>query len=79
MATAIPTQLYEKVSEVEALSRNDQLDGRMFYQVPQEEALSRNPRSRECEKRCRYIEYCVKTFVGVCGHSKVCDWYCPRN
>ena len=76
MATAIPTQLYEKVSEVEALSRNDQLDGRMFYQVPQEEALIRNPRQygydqpRPCEKRCTYSYYLRRN---------ICDWYCPRN
>ena len=76
MATAIPTQLYEKVSEVEALSRNDQLDAQMFYQVPQEEALSRNSRQygydrpRECEKRCTFSYYLRRT---------VCDYYCPRN
>ena len=79
MATAIPTQLYEKVSEVEALIRNDNLNGQIFYEAPQEEALSRNPRSRECENRCTYREYCVETLVGVCWHRKVCDWYCPRN
>ena len=78
MATAIPTQLYEKVSEVEALSRNDQLDAQMFYQAPQEEALSRNARQygygydrpRECEKRCTFSYYLRRT---------VCDWHCPRT
>ena len=75
MATAIPTQLYEKVSEEEALSRNDQLDGQMFYQVSQEEALSRNARQYrgwggdppQCEKQCRYSIVVGRT---------ICDWYC---
>ena len=44
MATANPTQLYQKVSEEEALSRNDQLDGQMIYQNLQEETLSRSAR-----------------------------------
>jgi len=72
LATASPTQLYERVSEVEALSRNDQLDGQMFYQAPQEEALSRNARQyrSNCEKRCFYSYFEKRT---------VCDWWCPRN
>ena len=75
MATAIPTQLYEKVSEVEALSRNDQLDGQMFYQFSQEEALSRNARQyggygqRRCEQRCQWSYFEKRT---------ICDWHCPR-
>merc|ERR1711990_958975 len=82
LATATPTQLYERVSEVEALSRNDQLDGQMFYQVSQEEALSRNARqygrggygrggsgSGGCEKRYFYSYFEKRT---------VCDWHCPR-
>ena len=40
---ANPKQLYEKVSEVEALSRND---GQIFDKDWQEEAFSRNPRHR---------------------------------
>ena len=74
MATAIPTQLYEKVSEVEALSRNDQLDGQIFYQVSQEEALSRNARQyggygQRCEKICQWSYFEKRT---------ICDWHCPR-
>ena len=61
MATAIPTQLYEQVSEVEALSRNDQLDGPMFYQVSQEEALRRSARYEHCQKICL---------------AKICATYC---
>ena len=72
MATASPTQLYEKVSEVEALSRYDHLNGQIFDQVSQEEALSRNARQygSNCEKRCFYSYFRDRT---------VCDWYCPRN
>jgi len=75
LATAIPTQLYEKVSEVEALSRNDQLDGQIFYQVSQEEALSRNARQYggyrppRCEQRCQWSYFEKRT---------ICDWHCPR-
>ena len=64
MATAIPTQLYEKVSEVEALSRNDNLNGQIFYEAPQEEALSRNPRQYKCEWKCAY------------GDLYHCYWHC---
>ena len=53
-----PNQLYEKVSEVEALTRND---GQMFYKDSQEEALSRNPRHRpRCEKRCSCNYWCPR-------------------
>ena len=77
MATAIPTQLYEKVSEVEALSRNDQLDGQMIYHVSQEEALSRNARQYggyggyrppQCEWRCKYSYYAGRN---IC--ENICD------
>ena len=43
LSMANPKQLYEKVSEVEALSRND---GQIFDKDWQEEAFSRNPRHR---------------------------------
>ena len=85
MATASPTQLYERVSEVEALSRYDQLDGQMFYQAPQEEALSRNARQYGyarypqvayptmpqvgCELKCHWSYF---------AKQNICDWYCPR-
>ena len=56
MATANPTQLYERVSQAEALSRNAHLNGQIFYQ---EEALSRNDRHR---LQCRpYRPYRVKS------------------
>ena len=51
MATATPIQLYEKVSEAEALSRNDHLNGQMIYQVSQEEALRRSARY---ERRAKF-------------------------
>ena len=61
MATASPIQLYEKVSEAEALSRNDHLNGQLIYQVPQEEALRRKARYENCEKRCYYSYYAERT------------------
>ena len=70
MATAIPTQLYEKVSEVEALSRNDQLDGEILYQVSQEEALRRKARSELCEKQCWYSHFAGRT---------VCEMFCTSR
>ena len=85
MATANPTQLYEKVSEEEALSRNDQLDGQMIYHVSQEEALSRNARQYGyarypqvayptmprigCELKCQWSYF---------AQRNICDWWCPR-
>ena len=71
MATAGPTQLYEKISEVEALSRYDPFNGQNLYQVPQE-ALSRNARQygQRCEKRCQWSYFEKRT---------ICDWWCPRN
>ena len=72
MATAIPTQLYEKVSEVEALSRYDQLDGEILYQVSQEEALRRKARSHRerCEKQCWYSHLAERT---------VCETFCTSR
>jgi len=61
LATATPIQLYEKVSEAEALSRNDHLNGQMIYQVSQEEALRRSARYEHCQKICL---------------AKICATYC---
>ena len=83
MATASPTQLYEKVSEVEALSRNDQLDAQMFYQNLQEETLSRSARQQGCkggpcgpqiQQPCE--KYC---WWSTFNRKYVCEWHCPRN
>ena len=68
MATANPTQFYEKVSEVEALSRYDHLNGQNLYEVPQE-ALNRNARQYRCEQRCQWSTY---------QQRNICDWWCPR-
>ena len=67
MATASPTQLYERVSEVEALSRNDHLNGEVLYQVSQEEALSRKTRGEHCERQCWYSPFAERT---------VCETFC---
>ena len=77
MATANPTQLYEKVSEIEVpeieVPRYDHLNGQMFYQDSQEEALSRNARQygrpQQCEQRCQWSHFERRT---------ICDWWCPR-
>ena len=72
---AYPTQFYEKVSEVEALSRHDHLNGQNFYQVPQE-ALSRNareyqfPRGEQCRKRCYYSDIAKRN---------ICEKYCHNG
>jgi len=70
LATASPIQLYEKVSEAEALSRNDHLNGQMIYQVPQEEALSRKARYHRCEQQC---------FYSVLHGRTVCDTFCYNS
>ena len=67
MATASPTQLYERVSEVEALSRNDHLNGEVLYQVSQEEALSRKTRGERCERQCWY---------SPSAGREICESYC---
>ena len=70
MATASPTQLYERVSEVEALSRNDHLNGEVLYQVSQEEALSRKTRGEHCERQCWYSHFAERT---------VCETFCTSS
>ena len=70
MATASPTQLYERVSEVEALSRNDHLNGEVLYQVSQEEALSRKTRGEHCERQCWYSHFAERT---------VCETFCTSR
>ena len=72
MATAYPTQFYEKVSEVEALSRHDHFNGQNFYQVPQE-ALSRNARQyrrERCEKYCYYSNIAERTIWETYCHNR---------
>ena len=88
MATANPTQLYEKVSEEEALSRNDQLDGQMIYQVSQEEALSRSARyayygkgqltgpGQVQQQRRRCEKYCWWSAI---QKRYICEYWCPRK
>ena len=71
---AYPTQFYETISEVEALSRHDHLNGQNFYQVP-EEALSRNARQfgrprEHCEKYCYYSYMAERT---------ICETYCTTT
>ena len=70
MATASPTQLYERVSEVEALSRNDHLNGEVLYQVSQEEALSRKTRGEHCERQCWYSHFAARD---------VCETFCTSR
>ena len=88
MATAIPTQLYEKVSEVEALSRNDQLDGQMIYQNLQEETLSRSARQGGCKGGCGggyggYVQQqqpCKKyCWWSAINKRTVCEYLCNRK
>ena len=73
MATAYPTQLYEKVSEAEALSRN----ARQYPYYPSyPQPVPGYPvipvpgyGQPGCEQRCQW-----STFQG----REICDWHCPR-
>ena len=78
MATANPTQFYEKVSEVEALSRYDHFNGQNLYQVPQE-ALSRNARKYERTRRDRRQQCEERCFYSYFEKRTVCDYWCPRT
>ena len=82
MATANPTQLYEKVSEEEALSRN----ARQYPGYPPQPGYPgvpypvvpypRVPMGPQppipragCEQKCHYSYF---------NGRNICDWYCPR-
>ena len=70
MATANPTQLYEKVSEEEALSRNARQYGYDAYgyaRYPQV-AYPTMPRVG-CELKCQWSYF---------QQRQICDWWCPR-
>ena len=76
MATANPTQLYENVSEEEALSRNArQYPG--YPAVPYPPVpypglpmVPQPPIPRAgCEQKCHYSYF---------NGRNICDWYCPR-
>merc|ERR1712235_170526 len=85
LATANPTQVYEVVSEEEALIRNarqypqdlGQLPAnqhQVYEPVSNEEALIRNRRQyggrSPCETRCYWSHF---------EKRQICDWWCPRN
>ena len=85
MATANPTQVYELVSEEEALIRNARQYNQPLGQLPakqnqvyepvsDDKALIRNRRQyggrSACETRCYWSHF---------EHRQICDWWCPRN
>ena len=77
MATANPVQLYERVSEEEALSRNarqypyyPQPYPPMAPGYPQVPALVRaSGPGPGCEQKCQWSFFEKRT---------ICDWWCPR-
>ena len=81
LATANPTQLYEKVSEEETLSRNArQYPGyppQQVQQVPYPAfpypgvAMGPQPPIPRagCEQKCHWSYF---------NQRQICDWWCPR-
>ena len=80
LATANPTQVYELVSEEEALVRNARQYP--YYPAPRQPVIDLNPYPQpqppivmpgpgiKCEQKCvwSYIQ-----------QAQTCEWYCPRR
>ena len=80
MATAYPTQLYEIVSEEEALTRNARQYPQPVY-IPQQPVIMPAPVmpgnppimapavGQRCEQKCQWSYF---------QQRQICDWICPR-
>ena len=85
MVTATPFQIYEQVSEEEALSRNARQYAVAYQRpvmIPQQPVIMPAPvynpgppiiqaaPGQKCEQKCQWSYF---------QQRQICDWWCPRK